>query len=386
MDFEFTPDQEQLRDAVQRWVSKDFSFEHRRSLVKAGGAHGADPSSTWRALSDLGLLGLAVPADHGGLDMGPTEAMVVMEELGRGLVISPYAAASLMGVAALRDHAPPDVQTAWLPAIAEGTARVVPALQEKGARYRLNVVTTSAQQVGGGWQLQGIKNLVPVGSGQDGIQEAYVVPARVSGASDAAEGIALFLVERAATGVKVQAHALQDGSRAAEVTFTQAPATLITEQGLAALEHIVDVGIAAQCAEGVGAMEALLALTVEYLNTRKQFGVAIGSFQALRHRAADMKMELELARSMSYYATLKLAAPPAERRRALSQAKVQLGRSMRFVGQNAVQLHGGIGMTDEYAGAHYFKRLTVLEMSLGDTLHHLGEVSSRMEATAGVFA
>ncbi len=386
MDFDFTPDQEQLRDAVQRWASKDYSFDHRRALVKAGGAQGADPSSTWRALTDLGLTGLAVPADHGGLDMGPVEAMVVMEELGRGLVISPYAAAALMGVAALRDHAPADLQAAWLPAIAEGKARVVPAVQEKAARHRLNVVNTTATQTNGAWQLSGVKNLVPVGSAQDGIQEAYVVPARVSGASDAPDGIALFLVERSATGVKVQPHALQDGSRAAEITFTDTPAALITEQGLPALEHIVDIGIAALCAEGVGAMEALLALTVDYLNTRKQFGVAIGGFQALRHRAADMKMQLELARSMSYYATLKLTAPPAERRRALSQAKVQLGQSARFVGQQAVQLHGGIGMTDEYAGAHYFKRLTVIELSLGDTLHHLGEVSQRMEDTAGVFA
>ncbi|RZI81664.1 MAG: acyl-CoA dehydrogenase [Rubrivivax sp.] len=386
MDFDFTPDQGQLRDAVQRWASKEYGFEQRRAQIKAGGAAGADPGPVWRALTDLGLTGLAVPAEHGGLDMGPVEAMVVMEELGRGLVTSPYAAAALMGVAALRDHAPADLQAAWLPAMAEGRARVVPAVQEKGARYRLNVVNTAAQQVDGAWLLTGVKNLVPLGSGKGGVQEAFVVPARVSGAVDDAAGIALFLVERSSAGVKVQAHALQDGSRAAELTFSQTPATLITEQGLSALEHIIDIGIAALCAEGVGAMEALLALTVDYLNTRKQFGVAIGSFQALRHRAADMKMQLELARSMSYYATLKLTAPPAERRRALSQAKVQLGQSMRFVGQNAVQLHGGIGMTDEYAGAHYFKRLTVIELSLGDTLHHLGEVSERMEATAGVFA
>jgi alkylation response protein AidB-like acyl-CoA dehydrogenase len=153
-----------------------------------------------------------------------------------------------------------------------------------------------------------------------------------------------------------------------------------------ALEHATDIGIAAVCAEAVGAMEKLVALTVEYMNTRKQFGVAIASFQALRHRIADVKMQLELARSMSYFATLKLNEPAPARRRALSQAKVQLGQSMRFVGQQCIQLHGGIGVTDEYAASHYFKRLTVVEMTFGDTLFQLGEVSKRMQSTAGVFA
>lgn len=386
MDFDFTSDQEQLRDVVRRWVDKDYDIEHRRALVKAGGHKGADASGAWQSLAELGLLGLAVTGEHGGMDMGPVEAMVVMEELGRGLVISPYAAAALMGAGVLRDHAPADLQAAWLPRVAEGTARIIPALQERAARYRLNHVKATAQQgADGAWRVSGVKNLVAIG-GDDGVAEAYVVPARVSGAVDAPEGIALFLVERGAAGLKAQPHALLDGSRAAELTFDNAPAALIAKDGFAPLEHMVDIGIAALCAEGVGAMESLLALTVEYLNTRKQFNVLIGSFQALRHRAADMKMQLELARSMSYYATLKLTAPAAERRRALSQAKVQLGQSMRFVAQQAVQLHGGIGVTDEYAAGHFFKRLTVMELSLGDTLHHLGEVSARMQDSAGVFA
>jgi alkylation response protein AidB-like acyl-CoA dehydrogenase len=389
MDFDFTSDQEQLRDMVQRWVSKDYSFEHRRSLIKAGGSQGMDPSSSWEALSGLGLLGLAVPAQYDGMDMGPVEAMVVMEELGRGMVAAPYAAASLMGAGVLRDHATESVKQAWLPKVAEGSARVLPALQERVARHRLNVVCTTATQAADGtWTVSGQKNLVPVG-GDDGVSETYVVPARVSGAQDDPEGIALFLVERPAPGVQIKSHPLQDGSRAAEVVFGQSPATLLVPAqggGFAALEHMVDIGIAALCAEAVGAMDALMALTADYMNTRKQFGVAIASFQALRHRLADMKMQQELARSMSYYATLKLTAPAAERRRAIAQAKVQLGQSMRLVGQQAVQLHGGIGVTDEYAAAHYFKRLTCIELSLGDTLHHLGEVSSRMEDSAGVFA
>ena len=158
------------------------------------------------------------------------------------------------------------------------------------------------------------------------------------------------------------------------------------QQVVESLLIVIDVGIAATCAEAVGVMDKTLAITVDYMNTRKQFGVAIATFQALRHRVADMKMQLELARSMSYYASLKLLAPAAERRRAMARAKVQLGQSMRFVGQQAVQLHGGIGVTDEYIVSHYFKKLTQLETAFGDTLHHLGEVSARMEETAGVFA
>jgi alkylation response protein AidB-like acyl-CoA dehydrogenase len=198
--------------------------------------------------------------------------------------------------------------------------------------------------------------------------------------------MALFLVERGAAGVTATGYVTQDGSRAGELALAEAPATLLTTDGLTALEHAVDIGIAATCAEGVGAMEFTMALTADYMNTRKQFGVPIASFQALRHRMADMKMQLELARSMSYYASLKLNAPTAERRQAMARAKYQLGVSMRFVGQNSVQLHGGIGVTDEYVGSHYFKKLTQMEMVFGDTLHHLGEVSARMQDQAGVFA
>ena len=198
--------------------------------------------------------------------------------------------------------------------------------------------------------------------------------------------MALFLVERTAAGVTTSGYVTQDGARAAEVVFKDAPAQLITEDGAKALAHAVDIGIAASCAEAVGVMDKAVAVTVEYMNTRKQFNVVISSFQALRHRVADMKMQLELARSMSFYAALKLNAPEGERRAAMARAKYQLGVSMRFVGQQAVQLHGGIGVTDEYIASHCFKRLTMLELCYGDTLHHLGEVSHGMQDTAGVFA
>jgi alkylation response protein AidB-like acyl-CoA dehydrogenase len=212
------------------------------------------------------------------------------------------------------------------------------------------------------------------------LAEAYLVSAKVNSLTG------LFLVERLSSGVSARGYGTQDGSRAAEVLFKNAPAVLITTEGLKALEHAVDIGIAATCAEGVGVMDVTLATTANYMNTRKQFGVTIATFQALRHRVADMKMQLELARSMSYYASLKLNAPAPERRAAMARAKYQLGNSMRFVGQQAVQLHGGMGVTDEAIVSHYFKKLTQLEMTFGDSLHHLGEVSDRMQETAGVFA
>ncbi|TDP63756.1 acyl-CoA dehydrogenase family protein [Roseateles toxinivorans] len=377
MDFDFTDDQESLRDAVRRWVDKDYGFEHRREVVRAGGQSSED----WQALAGLGLMGLAVPEAHGGMGFGAVDAMVVMEELGRGLVLEPYAQVALMACSALQ-AAPEALQAAWLPKIAGGEALVVLAHQERAARYRLNHVTTTAVSGATGWMISGAKSVVPCGDRAD----AFIAPARVSGAADDANGIALFLVERSAAGVTTQGYLTQDGSRAAEVKFANSPAQLISLDGHALLELAVDVGIAAMCAEAVGAMDRLVAITAEYLNTRKQFGVVISSFQALRHRMADVKMQLELARSMSYYATLKLGEAPAQRRRALSQAKYQLGQSTRYVGQQCTQLHGGIGVTDEYISSHYFKRLTAMELQFGDSLHHLGEVSARMQNTAGVFA
>jgi len=322
-----------------------------------------------------------VHESHGGMSFGAIEAMVVMEELGRGLVNAPYAAAALVAPTAL-SAAPAALQSAWLPRIASGEALVVLAHQERASRYRLAQVATTAKRAGDGWQLNGHKSVVPAADEAD----AFIVPARTGGAASDTQGIALFLVEKSAKGAQVQGYATQDGARAGELTLADTPAALIQEDAFATLEQAIDVGIAAACAEAVGVMDKLVALTVEYMNTRKQFGTTLATFQALRHRMADVKMQLELGRSMSYFASLKLGEPAAARRRALSQAKVQLGNSMRFVGQQCTQLHGGIGVTDEYIGSHYFKRLTMLEMTFGDTLHHLGEVSARMTDSSGVFA
>jgi len=379
MDFDFNDDQEMLRDSVRKWVDKAYTFERRREIVKAGGFS----KEAWGQLAELGLTGLYVPEAQGGMGFGPVDAMVVMEELGRGIVLEPYAAVALVGASLLTaGHAAPTEP--WLQGIAEGKELVVLAHQERAARYRLAHVDTSAKRVGTSWHLNGLKTVVPAGAHAG----AFIVPARVSGAVDDPSGIALFLVSRGGAGVKLRGYPTQDGACAADLTLTDAVAVELLPAGAAfgVLEHAIDIGLAALCAEAVGAMDKLVAVTVEYMNTRKQFGVAIGTFQALRHRIADVKMQLELARSMSYFASLKLNEPAPARRRALAQAKLQLGQSMRFVGQQCIQLHGGIGVTDEYIASHYFKRLTVMEMSYGDTLHQLGEVSARMQDTAGVFA
>ena len=371
MDFDFSDDQEQLRDAVRKWVDKGYTFERRRAAVAAGGFDRA----AWNELAELGLTALTVPEAHDGMGQGAIDAMVVAEELGRGIVLEPIAQ-SFIASAVLSHYAPAEMQSAWLPRVASGEAVVVLAHQERKARYRLDVCEAKAAPAQSGYVVTAIKSVVPAGDKAD----AFIVPAQLDGK------IALFLVERTASGVTTQGYVTQDGSRAAEVHLVNTPATLITTDGLAALELAVDTGIAATCAEAVGVMDKTVAITVEYMNQRKQFGVFIASFQALRHRVADMKMQLELARSMSYYASLKLGSPAEERRAAMARAKVQLGQSMRFVGQQAVQLHGGIGVTDEYIVSHYFKKLTQLEVAFGDTLHHLGEVSARMQDTAGVFA
>lgn len=371
MDFNFSDDQEQLRDAVRKWVDKGYDFERRRGIEAKGGFS----REAWDELAGLGLAGLYIPEDDGGMGMGPVEGMVVMEELGRGIVLEPLAQALIAG-AVLSGYADEATRENWLPRIAGGQAIVVLAYQERKARYRLDLCEAQAVAAAGGYTLTGAKSVVPVGDEAD----AFIVPAQLDGK------IALFLVERAASGVEARGYGMQDGSRGAEVVFDKAAATLITKDGLAALEHAVDTGIAATCAEAVGVLDKTLDLTVDYMNQRKQFGVAIATFQALRHRVADMKMQLELARSMSYYATLKLNAPADERRQALARAKYQLGVAMRFISQNSVQLHGGIGVTDEYIGSHYFRKLTQMELTFGDTLHHLGEVSARMNDTAGVFA
>jgi alkylation response protein AidB-like acyl-CoA dehydrogenase len=371
MDFEFSEDHVSLRDAVRRYIDKVYTFEHRRAIVAKGGFDRA----AYHALAELGLTGLCISDENGGMGMGPVESMIVMEELGRGIALEPLSQTLIAGVV-LQAFAPAALQGAWLPSLASGEKIVALALQERSARYQYAKIQAKADVALAGYSLNATKNIVVAGDHAD----AFIVSALLDGQP------ALFLVERQASGVSTRGYGCQDGSRAADVILNNAPAQLITKDGMAALQLAQDCGVANTCAYAVGVMDKTVAVTAEYMNTRKQFNTTLASFQALRHRIADVKMQLELARSMSYFVNMKLGSPALERSRAAAQAKVQLGNSMRFVGQQAVQLHGGIGVTDEYIVSHYFKTLTQLEMSWGDTLHHLGEVSAHMQETAGVFA
>jgi alkylation response protein AidB-like acyl-CoA dehydrogenase len=371
MDFDFTDDQTQLQDAVRRYLDKASSFEQRRRIVKAGGFS----RESHQGLADLGLSGLCLSAEHGGMDMGAVECMLVMNEMGRAIALEPLSHTWMCGLV-IQNSGNAALQVQWLPALASGQALMSLAHVEQGGRYRLAHCTTTAQAQGDAYTLTGSKRVVPAGDCAD----ALLVPAMLDGQ------IALFILERGSPGLHTSGYLTQDGSRAADVRFDQAKAQLLTKDGADALDLMQDIASACACAYGVGAMEKLLALTVEYMNTRKQFGVPIASFQALRHRVADMKMQLELTRSMSYLATLRLGANATDRRKACSQAKYQLSQSARYVGQQAMQLHGGIGITDEYIGSHYFKALTQIELTFGDGLHHLDQASHLMGETAGVFA
>ncbi|MGH7126722.1 MAG: acyl-CoA dehydrogenase family protein [Stellaceae bacterium] len=375
MDFDLTEEQRLLQESVGKLVADEYDFEKRKAYAKEPAGYS---EARWAQYAELGLLGLPFPEHLGGSGGTPVETMIVMEAFGRGLVLEPYLASVVLGGGLLRLAGSPAQQQALMPAVAKGKLRLAFAHGERQARYDLSDVATTAQAAGGGYILNGQKGVVLHGDSADRL----IVSARTAGAQRDAEGISLFLVDTRANGVTIQGYPTVDGLRAAEIGFREvkleADAIVgVKDQGLPVISRVVDIATAAVCAEAVGAMTALHELTVEYLKTRKQFGVPIGSFQALQHRAVDMLVALEQARSMAYLATMMADSEDAlERRRMISAAKVQVGRSARFVGQQAIQLHGGIGMTMEYKAGHYFKRLSMIDTLFGDADHHLAMVAS----------
>jgi alkylation response protein AidB-like acyl-CoA dehydrogenase len=372
MNFAFTEEQIQLRDSLRRFLTATYTLDRRRAITRSGS--GCDPV-IWRQFAELGILGLAIPERLGGVGGNPFDAMVVMEELGRALVVEPYLSSALVGAGVLvRAGSAPQQQL--LRSVAAGELRLAFAHGERDSRWRLDAVTTRAVRVDNGWVLNGHKAVVPDGAGAHHL----VISART------ASGISLFLLSGASERLTRTALTTHDGSSVAEIGLdgVRLPADgLIGAEGggLPLLEAASEAAIAGLCAEAVGAMDAVLALTLEYVRTRRQFGAPIGSFQALQHRMADMLLHLELARSMSYLATAKLLVGDAtERRRAISAAKFHVGRSARLIGQEAVQLHGGMGVSDELSTSHYFKRLTLFNASFGDMDHHLERFGSMMAA------
>lgn len=374
MDFDFTDEQRLLKDSVDRFVAERYGFEARKAVIASEA--GWSPA-IWAQLAELGLLAGPFAEEHGGIGGGPTETMIVMEAFGRGLVVEPYLPTVVLAGGLLR-HGGSDAQREeHIPRIAEGRATMALAQVERGSRYDLHDVSTTAKRDGEGWVLSGEKGVVLHGEGAD----TLVVSARTAGGRRDRDGIGLFLVDGMAAGVSRRGYPTQDGMRAAEIGLENvrvgAEAVLgDPEGGLPILERVADEAIAAVAAETVGILAEMQALTVDYIKTRKQFGVAIGSFQALQHRAADMVVASEQMRSMTYYGTMMSGSDdPAERAAALSATKVQVGRSGRFVGQQAIQLHGGVGVTMEYRIGHYFKRMTMIEAFLGDADHHLARLA-----------
>lgn len=374
MDFDLSEDQRLLQDSISRLLGDKYGFENRKAYLKTATGWSAE---MWAAYAELGLLGLPFAEAEGGFGGGPEETMLVAEQMGRHITLEPWFTTVVLGGGFLRHGASPAQRAGIVPKLAEGKLKLAFAWTEKQSRYNLFDVATTAKKDGTGWVLDGAKGMVIHGDSAD----MFVVTARTAGGQRDQAGIGVFLVDAKAPGVSVKGFGTVDGQRAAQVTFSGvklgAEAVLgDAEGGLPLVDRVVDEAIAALAAEAVGAMEAAHVMTLDYLKTRQQFGRTIGSFQALQHRSADMMVALEQARSMAFFGTMSAQeVDPAARRKNMAAVKVQIGRSARFVGQQTVQLHGGIAMTMEYKVGHYFKRMTMIEALYGSTADHLAKVS-----------
>ena len=374
MDFDLSEEQRLLKESVDGLLNSSYDFDARK---KYAAEKGGWSKSAWSKLAEQGLLGLPFAEADGGFGAGAVETMIVMEALGKALVLEPYLATVVIAGGFLRHGGSAAQKAAYIPGIIDGSKTFAFAQLEKNSRYDLNDISTSAKKKGAGWVIDGEKFVVLNGEGAD----VLVVTARTKGGQRDKDGIGVFLVPANARGITKKGYPTQDGLHAADVTFTgvEVGADAVIgdpEKGLALIERVVDDARTAICAEAVGVMDELLKSTVEYLKTRTQFGVPIGSFQTLQHRAADMFVAVEQARSMSMFATMASDFEDAgERATAIAAAKVQIGKSLKFVGQQSIQLHGGIGMTMEAKIGHYFKRLTMIENTFGDTDYHLRRVS-----------
>src|SRR5580658_4753540 len=374
MDFDLSEEQRLLKESVDGLLRSSYDFEQRKKYMAEKGGWSR---SVWSKLAEQGLLGLPFSEDDGGFGAGAIETMIVMEALGKALVLEPYLATVVIGGGFLRRGGSPAQKAAYIPAIIDGSKSFAFAQLEKNSRYDLGDVSTSAKKKGDGWIIDGEKFVVLNGESAD----VLVVSSRTKGGQRDANGIGVFLVPGNAKGVAKKGYPTQDGLHAADITFTgvEVGADDVTgdpENGLALIERVVDDARIALCAEAVGVMDESLKSTVEYLKTRKQFGVPIGTFQVLQHRAADMFVAVEQARSMAMFAAMASDfEDPKERANAVAAAKVQIGKSLKFVGEQSIQLHGGIGMTMEAKIGHYFKRLTMIENTFGDTDYHLRRVT-----------
>lgn len=365
MNFNLSDEQKQLADAVRRFIDKSYDFESRKKSIGSPAGYG---DAAWRALAELGLTALPVPETQGGFSGTAVDMMVVMQELGRGLVVEPY----LATVVAAHALQLAGGQETVLEQVAGGEATLATAFNEPHSRYQLNDVRVTAT----GGKLNGRK-VVAIHAGQ---ADKLVVSARTAGGNADQDGISLYLVDAKADGVSLRDYRTIDNLRAADITFNDAPGQLLGGEGngWALLEQVADYGAVLLCAEAVGIIDALNAATLEYAKTRQQFGVPIARFQALQHRMVEMFIHAEQSRSITLLAAARFEeSSPEERRRYVSAAKARVGQAARAVGQEAVQVHGGMGVTDEMPAAHMFKRLTMINTTFGDVDHHLGRFAAQ---------
>lgn len=370
MSFELTRTQRLFKDSLARFLSENYSFEQRREILETGDGYLPEH---WARFAELGLLGAPFPEEYGGLDESPVTTMVIMEQFGRSLVSSPFLASVVLGGHLVLLGGSEEQRRSILPALTAGETKLAFAFAERAGRYDLFHVETRAASDGAGHRITGEKCAVfdaPVA-------DTIVVLARTAGSVRDREGLSLFLVERGASGLSRRDYRTQDGGRASELRFDGVrvgPEALVGELdgALPLVERVIDHGIAAVCAEAVGAMWAILEQTCDYLKVRRQFGQPLSGFQALQHRLADVYCKCELARTLSHEAALRLAGTdPAGRRRNASAAKYLVGSYGHEVGHEGVHLHGGVGMTTDNPVGHYLKRLALINLTFGDPAHHL---------------
>jgi pimeloyl-CoA dehydrogenase small subunit len=377
MDFEPSDDQRLLVESVSRMLGDTYSFAQRKGYMALPGGYSP---AIWSQFAELGLLGLPFAEEYGGFGGGPQEVMLVMQAFGRALVLEPYLSTVVLAGTAVKTAGTADQKAAILPAIAEGKLKLAFAHGERQARYDLTDVITTAKRDGSGWVLDGSKTVVSHGEAADKI----IVSARTGGDRYDPDGITLFLVDATAPGVARRGYVSRDDTRAADislsnVTVTEAEMLGGIDNGLPVIQRVIEAGIAATAAETVGAMEAMNEMTLEYSKTRIQFGQPIGSYQVVQHRLADMFMTQEQGRSMAMLATMSVDNPDdAARAHDIAMAKVGVGQAGRYVSQSAVQMHGGIGMTEEYAVGHYFRRCMVIERLWGDPAYYLQRLADEV--------
>jgi alkylation response protein AidB-like acyl-CoA dehydrogenase len=374
VDFNYSNEQIALQETLRRFISRDYGFERRRELARSDLGFSAE---AWAQYAELGLLSLSFPEEFGGLGGNAVDIMLVMEQIGRGLLLEPFLSSVVMCGGLIRDAGSDSLKANLLPRIGRGELKLALACYEAAGRYDLSRLACTAVRNGGGWRLTGRKIVVLDAPSAD----YFLVSAR---GGDAGGAGSLFLIERGTAGVSLRSYPTQSGHRAADLRLDDvvvgADALIgAPGSGLAMVERAVDKGVAALCAESVGIIAALNETTLNYLKTRKQFGVPIGKFQALQHRMADMFIAAEQSRSMAVNAAVYADSEDAAvRRRAVSGAKAYIGRAARLVGQEAVQMHGAMGVVDDVIVSHYFKRLTMIDMSFGDADHHLARFSDML--------